>query len=611
MSQQYFHFTIGPVQGFVAQARRTRDFWAGSFILSWLSAVAIKAVKQQKGTILFPQPNAKFLDAVTHGGKGPKQGSIPNRFKAKVPKDGFDPEKVTKAVKGAWEKLAEQVWKNDLAGIVAEDSNTKVIWKRQIENFWDIEWALVPEENTHDALDRLKNWRTYMPPDDPGVKCMMMEGWQELSGAERPGKQPQTFWNTVRDQKKTGIASDLRDGEMLCAIAFVKRRFIRYFKDFSHALDDGVKIKGWDLPKGAPSVTYLAAAHWLESILVQANEEAVLNAINAFQKDASNLTEQSEWTTDISCIRDLFKDNDTKQFATLNGEVFFEHALYNKRLWEEGKREDAKNLAGQLGSLQQAANIKPATPFYAVLLMDGDELGKNLKQHSKEIALGLGEFTEGVEKIVKDNSGFLVYAGGDDVLAILPLEDALPCATALRNYYADCFKGYPAVKTTLSGAIEYAHIKMPLGKILKDAHDLLDNVAKEQYGRDAIACRVWKPGDKPLEWAMPWDMALNKADQTVTYIQQLADQFQQRETHEDKQPKPENDKDTQAIANRFFYRIRHYFSLFESGDEPLDKTVLDLLAMEYIDSGLSKTKKNGRGKGNSGAFIQSMPTQAT
>ena len=35
--QKYFHFTLGPVQSFVAQARRTRDFWAGSFLLSWLA----------------------------------------------------------------------------------------------------------------------------------------------------------------------------------------------------------------------------------------------------------------------------------------------------------------------------------------------------------------------------------------------------------------------------------------------------------------------------------------------------------------------------------------------------------------------------------------------
>ncbi|OIP41959.1 hypothetical protein AUJ95_02410 [Candidatus Desantisbacteria bacterium CG2_30_40_21] len=61
MSKQYFHFTIGHVQGFVSQARRTRDFWAGSFILSWLSAKAMLAVKKQGEEILFPLPDDNYL----------------------------------------------------------------------------------------------------------------------------------------------------------------------------------------------------------------------------------------------------------------------------------------------------------------------------------------------------------------------------------------------------------------------------------------------------------------------------------------------------------------------------------------------------------------------
>ena len=203
-----------------------------------------------------------------------------------------------------------------------------------------------------------------------------------------------------------------------------------------------------------------------------------------------------------------------------------------------------------------------------------------------------------MEKIVEDNSGFLVYAGGDDVLAILPLEDALPCATGLRNHYATCFRKYPAIQTTLSGAIEYAHIKMPLGKVLADAHGLLDQIAKEKYGRDSIACRVWKPGDKPLEWAMPWEKALDQTDpdKPITHIQKLANRFQQQEQERETKSTSQKDTDVQAIANGFFYRIRHYFSLFENGDEPLDETVLDLLAMEYIDSGLSETKDMQKAK---------------
>ena len=63
-NKPYFHFTLGPVQGFVAQARRTRDFWAGSFLLSWLAGVAICAVEKQGGEIIFPIPNQNFLDAI-------------------------------------------------------------------------------------------------------------------------------------------------------------------------------------------------------------------------------------------------------------------------------------------------------------------------------------------------------------------------------------------------------------------------------------------------------------------------------------------------------------------------------------------------------------------
>lgn len=83
---QVFQFTLGPVQSFVAQARRTRDFWAGSFILSWLSSVAIAAIEKQGGKIQFPVPDPAYLrnlygPADMQDGL-PQQGSIPNRFKA-------------------------------------------------------------------------------------------------------------------------------------------------------------------------------------------------------------------------------------------------------------------------------------------------------------------------------------------------------------------------------------------------------------------------------------------------------------------------------------------------------------------------------------------------
>ncbi|MFA0748504.1 type III-B CRISPR-associated protein Cas10/Cmr2, partial [Fervidibacter sp.] len=49
-------FTIGPVQGFIAAARKTRDLWMGSFLLSYLTWHAIKVIAERLGPdhVLFP-----------------------------------------------------------------------------------------------------------------------------------------------------------------------------------------------------------------------------------------------------------------------------------------------------------------------------------------------------------------------------------------------------------------------------------------------------------------------------------------------------------------------------------------------------------------------------
>ena len=596
MSTNYFHFTLGPVQGFVAQARRTRDFWAGSFILSWLSSIAMLAVQKQQGEILFPHPDPAFMRALERGGEGPKQGNVPNRFKASVPA-GFNPEKISNSVEEAWEALAERIWQADLAKIAGTE--TRNIWVRQIQGFWEIQWALVKDEHEANILDRLKNWRTHLPPDEPGIKCMMMDGWQELSGSPSPVWQADdtesatAFWKKVREQK--GIESDLREKEMLCAIAFIKRRFARHFwrsdtDKFELELPDMV-LRGWKLPPGVPSVHYMAAAHWLETLIKRANaDEAVENALWRFHDEAHKLTgEHAEWDSNIRCVREA---GGRHKWQALNGEVFFESMLENGKLWDS-KQMQAKALAKQLRDLRRQADLDPAPPFYAVLLMDGDELGSHLNDPDQKqrkikqnaISIGLTKFTREVADIVNAHSGFLIYAGGDDVLALLPLEDALRCAAALRAHYLDCFDA-KVVPTTLSGAIEYAHAKMPLGKVLSDAHDLLDRVAKDGRGRDAIACRVWKPGGQNLEWAMPWKCALEHSEpEAPVVVDRLAERFRDQAEQEGRD-----------MASGFFYRMQEHFELLnpvgDGATAVLNETeATDLLAMEYLNSGVVRDKR--------------------
>lgn len=577
MNLRYFHFTLGPVQEFVAQARRTRDFWSGSFILSWLSAVAMLAVEQQGGQLLFPKLDNKFRDAMKGlVSEGPTQGNVPNRFKAAVPAH-FSPVDIELAVQTAWQALAELVWQQDLAGYA--NAGTQKIWQQQIGAFWDLQWALVDDIKAN-PLDSLKRWRTHLPPDEPGVKCMMMDGWQELSATARPGTEPKVFWQKLRELRKPGIATDLRDGELLCAVAYVKRRFSRYFsQQFTVNLSAGLTIRGWDLPTAVPSVHYIAAAPWLAQLLKMTQQHDLKLQMQKFHHAAYQLCgEYGEWRSNIKCIRDV---DVAHQWKALDGAVFFDAMLENSRLWPDAAL--AKDVLKDLKQLRKRAEIAAVSPFYAVLLMDGDELGIQLGEPDKQqnIANCLARFSAGIPSIVDAHNGFLIYAGGDDVLALLPLEDAFACAAALRHSYEACFQG-SGITTTLSGAIEFAHIKMPLGKVLGDAHQLLDDIAKDARGRDAIACRVWKPGGLALEWAMPWQYALQNG---VVEVDRLAQQFQQGLL-----------EDKQGLANGFFYRIRERFVLLNPAAHQdaavlKDEQALDFMAAELLNSGLVQQQK--------------------
>src|SRR5438874_654681 len=50
-------FSLGPVQIFIAQARKTRDLWLGSYLLSMLMEAGMQDIKNQ---LIFPMdPNIK------------------------------------------------------------------------------------------------------------------------------------------------------------------------------------------------------------------------------------------------------------------------------------------------------------------------------------------------------------------------------------------------------------------------------------------------------------------------------------------------------------------------------------------------------------------------
>ena len=96
-----------------------------------------------------------------------------------------------------------------------------------------------------------------------------------------------------------------------------------------------------------------------------------------------------------------------------------------------------------LDSLKTLLNSLKESPVpYGVLLKaDGDKMGKLLSratsiEQARVVSGVLHEFARSVRQILRRHNGHAVYAGGDDILAFLPLQTALDCAKELAIEFA-------------------------------------------------------------------------------------------------------------------------------------------------------------------------------
>ena len=522
MSDRILHVKIGPVQGFVAKARRTRDLWAGSFLLSWLAGQFMAASLRQNALILFPDvgtgqdPKDRILAAILGQqtlGRNPRIGSLPNRFKAKV-QDNFDPCVAIAETKKKWSELAECVWKHCIEDIACNGRNTREIWDRQIENFWEFQWVAGEDPgdgSDADWLERRKNWHSHWPPEEGGDHCTTMGDLQEISGFIRSRERPEQdrFWNLL--QQRTGRL-ELRDDERLCAIALVKRLFPRLEQKVLE------QVVGWSFQSSNwPSTVYMAAVPWLAYIAENSDRRDMLNVYvktvrTVLGQDRFNRL-SGERATQIPRLRPL------DDAADLDGNLFIESALLNPRstplsdsaLQAIGKNDDPdavcrEKLINELNKLGK--KIGSAQPFYALLLMDGDRLGAQLRTRDEQkVSQSLSNFVERVPEVVRSNDGMTVYAGGDDVLAMLPVDRAIECAISLREEFGKTFSGLGTDKgknenaeVTASCAIIFTHYRNPLRDVLALAHKELDETAKDQNGRNSLAVAIMLPGGIKQRW---------------------------------------------------------------------------------------------------------------
>jgi CRISPR-associated protein Cmr2 len=161
-----------------------------------------------------------------------------------------------------------------------------------------------------------------------------------------------------------------------------------------------------------------------------------------------------------------------------------------------------EHIAGVLKPDQEETpRGKELEGYFAILHMDGDQMGQKLselkrKEKHQQFSAALAHFADQiVPEIVKRydqkakgsrrGRAALVYAGGDDVLALLPVRDALACADEIRQEYTKALQSADLPNATMSAGIAIIPTNYPLD-IALDIARAAEKSAKERYGRDAV-----------------------------------------------------------------------------------------------------------------------------
>jgi len=159
----------------------------------------------------------------------------------------------------------------------------------------------------------------------------------------------------------------------------------------------------------------------------------------------------------------------------------------------EEEAEIRRNASLLQGALSKARIPIEVPAYYAILVADGDRMGAAIDALQSEDAhrrfsRQVDQFAQNAKQIVGDHDGHLVYCGGDDVLALLPANRALACARKLHEAFVSCMqRAMPSgVSPSLSAGIAIVHVMDNLQVALGWARET-EQYAKQTRNAVAVA----------------------------------------------------------------------------------------------------------------------------
>jgi CRISPR-associated protein Cmr2 len=451
--------SIGPVQGFIAAARRTRDLWGGSMLLSEIAKAVARSIHlAAAGSLVFPAPSNPETDLAPN-----TPYLVANIVLAELPSDA----EFARSLAAQAQEAAESRWQEFVKAAHHEVSPFvhSGRWEQQRQNVLETYFAWQPTSPATYKQDRARLMRQLAARKS----CRDFLPW---TGTARVPKSSldgarESVWKDAESvqQLPHHLAARLRLGrqEQLDVIGITKR-----------------------LGLGAqqfPSVARIAAEPWLMNL-----PASVLAPLN---RAASSLVAQG------------LVQLPPRRFPQFSSFPFEADLLYPARLRELTPNPTADVL--QARSSAYRSHGQPS-PYLALLLADGDRMGATIgdlssPEEHRRFSQALAGFATNAGQIVSQHHGALVYAGGDDVLAMLPLNRALSCAAELRSSFAVALQAWSG--PTLSVGIIVSHCLEDLEYLLSsvraaeklakqpDRNGLAIHYAPRGHGGYAVRLR-WK-----------------------------------------------------------------------------------------------------------------------
>lgn len=462
---------IGPVQDFIAQARSTRDLWSGSYLLSFIVAAGIRELINSGGTLIFPAPEGQPLLADPASWK-----SIADQSGLLTPNlpNLFVAELATAdpvRIAKATEKAIRSQWKEIAAACFSKLSAAGILQQHQQESF-------LSQSDTFLSVA----WQITPLPDDPA-------GYAEAYGV---------------------------NAHHLDAV--------RQTRDFSpnpvNAAGEKDSLSGRDHAFVCGSDAAARCKH--------------AELIHLFKHPGDHLSA-------ITLIKRVW------HLAYLNAKLGLKTSLKDFRI------RSTRAIAARGNESDDEDNVESARgeKYLAAIAFDGDSIGKwvsgrllgdssNLRNHHKIFSQCLSSFAlNKVRPVITADTGmgvplgFLVYAGGDDVVALVPADAALDVAARLRDEFRtatavikDAMGGQPDA----SAGIAIGHFKAPLQDLVREAQKA-EKRAKNEVGRPAFSITLMKHSGEISHWGAKWDdggMDLHEEIATLMRDEVLTSKFPHR-----------------------------------------------------------------------------------